>query len=187
MCISRIVTLLLLAGFLAATVHTSPGEQGPLDTEKSSLIASAGQVSLPSKSVTVELKLPPSGSRSRPLKEHVDGLAGDRRIFLVLKNVSAEEAPGVIFSIYLDLPAGSEHEEAQRHLAGYLNFFGLTGGRKTADRSFDITDLVRNLQKRNLLNETTTITIQPDGTPAEGAKAKIGGVEIVEHPGPARG
>lgn len=172
------IRLGLLAGWLLAAVAL-PGQRGALNLENADIIASAQGVSLSSKAATVELRRAP-GSES--LATRIENLRDDHHILLVLREVGSEEPPGVIFAIYLDLSSGAETETAEGHFVGYLNFFGLANGAKPGTRSFDITDLVRDLKKRNQLTQATTLTMRSDTAPAAGSKARIGKLDIVENP-----
>ncbi len=146
----------MMAGLLAAGHLLAP-----------ETIASAGPVALSGKTTTVELK-------------QQRALSPGRQVFLLLKDIRAEVAPGAIFGIYLDLPANAEPRQAERHLVGYLNFFNVVGRSKPAARSFDITALLRELGARNALTSTTTVVLKANRQPSERAKATIGAIEIVE-------
>ena len=119
------------------------------------------------------------------LGSRLDKLEPGRRIYLVLKNLSTTEQPGVLYHLYLDLPAGAKPGKNDPRYAGSLNFFDVANpGAPRSDRpsvrSYDITDIARSLRARHLLSDQPTITISPAGTPAVEAKPMIGEVELVE-------
>jgi hypothetical protein len=181
MFVTKVVRFCLLAGCLWATVYNSFGQREALNTEGADIIAAAGEVSLSSKAATVTLKASVAGARTGSFAERLNGLRENQHIFLVLRDVIAVAPPGVIFGVYLNLPGGVEPEDSRRYLVGSLNFFGLTGP-TPGWRSFDITELVKELKNHNLLTEAPVVTIRAPAVPVAGANAKIGRVEIVEHP-----
>jgi hypothetical protein len=113
---------------------------------------------------------------------------GDRRLYLVLKQVRAAKQPGVLFHLYLDLPPGrvpSRHDP--RHV-GVLNFFEAVQpsdfesqkGNAAVDLSYDITDVADNLSSKNLLTHPTTVTIIATKDFPIDAQPLIGQIAIAE-------
>ena len=121
----------------------------------------------------------------KSLAAQAEALAPGRRIYLVLRELRASEPPNVLYHVYLDLPAGATPAKEDIHFAGALNFYdtvplhGETGA-SSKFRSFDVTDLVKTLQRRKAISDPTTVTIIPSGIPASGAQASVGKVEMVE-------
>ena len=156
---------------LAAQGHR--GESGDVMT-----IASSGPIVLgegPAQAVLT----------GKSLAARAEALAPGRRIYLVLRELRASEPPGVLYHVYLDLPAGATPAKDDIHFAGTLNFYDAVplqgeAGASSKFRSFDVTDLVKTLQRRKALSDPTTVTIIPSGIPASGAQASVGKVEIVE-------
>ena len=68
---------------------------------------------------------------------------------------------------------------------GTINFFGVTmagpdmSGMTPRTFSLDVTDKIKALQASGALNETPTVTLVPQGEPAENARASIGQVQLV--------
>lgn len=124
----------------------------------------------------------------RTLASRLLTLAPRRRIYLVLRNLSVAEQPGVLYHLYLDLPPDAKPGRDDLHHIGALNFFNASesGGfgapvaKDSRFYSYDITNILRNLQSRGLLSDQTTLTITPSGIPAASAKPTIGRIEIVE-------
>jgi tyrosinase len=120
----------------------------------------------------------------------VTGLPEGGRLFLVLKNLHADAQPGVLYHVYLELPADAT-EEKKTYYVGSLNFFGaVPHGEHSHDHppkegaekflSFDVTDLAKSLQTMKTLSAKPTMTISPVCRPAEDAKPVIGAISIVE-------
>jgi tyrosinase len=127
----------------------------------------------------------------KPLRARVQALPEGQHLYLVAKNLRTNTQPGVLYSVYLDLPPNPTKEQLAAHHVGTLNFFGAMGhggdghgkeAKKKAERflSFDITKLAKTLHARNLINETTTLTILPAGQPAAAARPVIGEFSLVE-------
>jgi hypothetical protein len=148
--------------------------------------ATAGPVPLGSGAVRVSLS--PTGKASPEgggLGAHVGALRPGRRIYLVVRGLRAEEPPGVIYHLYLDLPAGAKPARTDARYVGSLSFFDAANFEESelsraSFRSFDITDTLRNLRSRRLLGERSTLTIIPGGMPATSTRLEIGRVELVE-------
>jgi tyrosinase len=151
------------------------------------IAAFAGPIALGSGPVRVTLTDSEALGR-HGLAAHVTSLAPGRHIYLVLRELHAEEQPGVLFHVYLDLAEGAKPGKNDAHHVGALNFFGATQLRdaekanagERAFRSYDITALARKLQAQKLLSEQTTVTILPGAAPAANAHAQIGRIEVVE-------
>jgi len=84
-----------------------------------------------------------------------------------------------VFGINLEFRAGPNSNDVGRQLIGYVNFFDSTETR-SATRSFDITDIVRDLRKQKRLKWPATVVFVASDEPAEDAKATIGSVQLVE-------
>jgi hypothetical protein len=115
-------------------------------------------------------------------------LTPERHIYLLFKNLYAEKAPGVLYRIYLDLPVDAVPEKNDPHYIGSLNFFqagrlnesGQTIPEQSVFHSLDVTRVGKTLESRGLLSETISITVIPSSPPADGAKPRIGRIELVE-------
>ena len=131
------------------------------------------------------------GEDAMPFHAQVASLAAGRRMYLVMKNLRADVQPGVLYHLYLDLPANASEKDKKAHYVGAINFFNaLDHGGKENDtqtkkgperfKSFDITKLAKELRANDLLKEKPIVTIVPVGEPAEGAKPVVGEITVVE-------
>jgi tyrosinase len=129
------------------------------------------------------VEIPLHGDFSLPAK--VTALTPGERIYLVLRELSADEQPGVVYRIYLGGVAEAKKED-QGRLLGTVNFFNAVplrdakpGARAGSTRSIDVTEVLRKLRAASNLREPVTVTIQPSGAPVATAKPMIGRVELV--------
>jgi tyrosinase len=126
--------------------------------------------------------------------ERVARVPGGKRIYLVASDLGAKAQPGVLYSLYLDLPDKPTAQQREDHLVGTINFFGFAhgdghGGAKPHDLpkgearlkfvSFDVTGKARALGKNRVLKDSPVLTIIPEGQPAEAAQPVIGKIELV--------
>jgi tyrosinase len=127
---------------------------------------------------------PAPGARATALNEQIRSL-GDKNVYLVLQNVQAEAAPGVVYNVYLDLPQGASPSPGSPNFVGTINFFGVTmtgadmQGMTPRTFSLDVTDKIKALQAGGGLGQTPAVTLVPQGEAAENARATIGRVELV--------
>jgi len=144
-----------------------------------SVIASQAQpapISL-SGAAPVQVSLAPAAV---PLSTHLQAGGANKRVYLVLKDLQAQGAPGILYDVYLDAPGGGAAPSAEP--VGTLNFFdvaghgGSHGGGKPKFRSYDVTDQVSAIGQAG---GTPKVRIAPAGTPAANAKPLIGSVSLV--------
>jgi tyrosinase len=105
-----------------------------------------------------------------------------RRLYLLIRGLRVDADPGVIYNVYLDLPARAKPVANDRRHIGIINFYGVPPG-SSPDRvffSFDITEAVRTLRSRKSLPDTTTVTFYPGGQAASGASVTVARLEITE-------
>jgi len=101
-----------------------------------------------------------------------------RRLYVVIRGLRVDVDPGVLYHLYLDLPAGAKPAANDPRFIGTINFYGVPPN-ASPDRAFftfDITDSARKLRSK----KDTTITFVPGGPAAPGAKVTIARVEITE-------
>lgn len=202
--ISRMATFLSSAGLLAlatilvvsVTLHAMPrtepmippANQNPQGTRVEPLATSLASTELGAGPVSVTLSPPPSQQGTK-LAARLSSLAPGERIYLVLRDMTTQQQPGVLYHIYLDLPAGNRAPaKDDPHYVGVLNFYNARAESSPAVfRSFEVTDFLRNLQKQGLLSDQTTVTIIPSPGGAVNASAKpvIGQIELVVQAGPS--
>lgn len=124
------------------------------------------------------------GDASPPaIRDTVGALRPGRKLYLVLRDLRTEAQPGVLYSLYLDLPAGSSPGKGDPHLAGSLSFFNARPGNQgKSDRfvSFDVTALVKSLHAQGRLADPLTLTIIPDSRPSQDASPTVGEITLVE-------
>ena len=106
------------------------------------------------------------------MTRRVAQLSEGRHLYLVLRNLSAQTSPGVLFHVYLELPAAERPSVESAHRVGTINFFEAAAhaahGPHPLVFSFDVTRLLRNLHTRGRLTDTPTVTIAPRESPRRG-------------------
>jgi tyrosinase len=136
----------------------------------------------------VRINLEPSGAAAvlgDDIINRVRTLRADRRLYLVLRNLQTQIQPGVVYQVYLELPAVASAGAARNFLVGTINFFGAEAhehGAAVQNRffSFDITQLARTLVARSRLSANPSVTIAPAGQPAADASPVIGEITLYE-------
>ena len=121
------------------------------------------------------------------LASHLRSLTFDKRVSLIIGEMSAAEQPGVPYEIYFDLPSGGKIDVHSANYVGTITFFNavkLEGAAPSSNDprffSFDVTGIIRTLQSKKMLTEDTTVVVKPAGTPAAEAKPRIARLELVE-------
>jgi tyrosinase len=177
---------LLVAGSAApATAAAAAAAEAPIAVAAQ---ADAATVPLGTRATRVSLRPaagspPPSGS---PLGARVAALPESRRLYLVIKNLYAENPVQAIYRVYLDLPEGAAvSDPLNSHYVGSINFFDSAGHEQhgmhaAKPYSFDITEVAANLAAMNLLKADHTVTLVPSGEPSDDAKAVVGDISIIE-------
>jgi tyrosinase len=141
--------------------------------------------------VTLEPVPPAEGEAAAPFAMRVKELPPGRRLFLVVKDLRAEQQPGVLYDLYLEIPEGVTGDKRKDYFIGTVNFFHAAGhmahGEKPQPKkgpekflSFDVTELARKLLAMKVLTDKATLVIVPDGKPVDEAKAVIGEIRVVE-------
>lgn len=152
---------------------------------------SAAPVALAQRVVEVRLEAPP-GPESDPLAVRVEQVPEDRRLLLVLSNLSTELQPGVLYNVYLEAPG--QGEAAAGHRVGTINFFDAQDHDGHADHgdggdgaarpqrfySFDVTELARELAAAGRLGGAPRVTLAASGDPAAEARPVVGDIRLVE-------
>jgi hypothetical protein len=141
--------------------------------------------------LTSRLKLAaPKQLHALALQDSVKALPAEQSVYLVLRDVQADSAPGVIYEIYLDLAAGTKPSTDLPNFIGALNFFGATSmgsmpgmsdmaEAMTRTFSYEVTDKVKALQASGRLTGEPSITLVPQGAPSKTANPVIGQIELV--------
>jgi len=115
-----------------------------------------------------------------PLSTHLQAGGGNKKVYLVLQDLQAQAAPGILYNVYLDSPAGGGAASAAKPV-GTLNFFDVAGhggahGGKSKFRSYDVTEQISAIGQAG---GTPKVRIAPVGKPAADAKPLIGSVSLV--------
>ena len=118
-----------------------------------------------------------------------EAMPANKRLYLVMKNLKAQAAPGVVYRIYLNLPPNASLTDAHDHQVGTLNFFAALGhaghggspsaGAKARFFSTEITKVARRLRERGQLSGKPIVTIVPAGQPAASAQPVVGQISLV--------
>lgn len=161
----------------AATRHSADSGNG--------MLVAVGPFTLGSGAVRIPLRpATPATPIEGLLASQLDTLKRDRSIYLVIRNLRAELQPGVLYHVYLDLPAGTKPVKNDPHYVGSFNFFNADyeGSAPKADFffSYDITAVARKLRARRLLRGQTTLTVLPAAPPLASSAPTIGRIELVE-------
>lgn len=155
-------------------------------------IVPSGPVELSRAPVQVSLAPPPGPEAvDVPLSDRVKRLPAGHHLYLVAKNLRANVQPGVVYHVYFDLPAGTTPKggASDPHYVGTINFFdakhGEQGGGMEAMgtakfRSFDVTQVAKNLLAKKSLSANPTLTIAPVAQPNAEARPVVGEITLVE-------
>jgi hypothetical protein len=123
------------------------------------------------------------------LVARVRNLGANRRLFVVIRRLTAQAQPGTEFDVFLELPAGTSGEAAEAHRIGSIHFFDAVahGGHGAAASdprqkffSFDVTDLAKRLVSEGRLTATPELTIAPAGDVAANARPVVGEIVLIE-------
>jgi tyrosinase len=157
---------------------TGSSRQG---TQVETLAVSRRPTALAGGRVNVTLS-PGAALQGTTLASRLGALAPGDRIYLVLGDLAAQQQPGVLYHVFVDLPTDSAAEEGDPHYVGAVNFYNARPeGSASVFRSFDVTNHLRGLQERGLLSEQTKVTIIPSrgGPVSTDARPVIGRIELV--------
>jgi tyrosinase len=176
---------------VGAAVAAAAGEASPVTLATTATAAAAGTAAAAAGGIALE----PTGTRvtlsatpaaGAALTARVEAAPAERQIHLVIRNYRTDAQPGVIYNVYLDLPASGEAGSGEGHYVGSINFFGAArhdgheGHEAATSISFDVTDLAQRLRAEGSLSDTPTVTIVPDGQPVADAKPVVGEIALVE-------
>jgi tyrosinase len=150
-----------------------------------------GPITLGAASVRVNVQAAASPAAAAPgvapLAARLSALPENRRLYLVISNIKAEAPPETLYRVYLDLPEGTPPSDPiNSHYVGSFNFFdAIPHGEDHSQHSskpvsFDVTNVVANLDAGGLLKADHTVTIVPSGEPAAEAKPVVGDISFVE-------
>lgn len=175
---------LLLCAAALVSIRPAPGREA----EGTVFAATSAPAALDSLPAVGALVPAPGAKGDVTLAGRIRALPADHKIYLVLRDLRANAAPGVLFHVYLDLPVGAKTAKDDPHYVGSFNMFNdvVAPGSAASDpkrrsfRSYDITELARKLQAQQALTAETTVTILATHAAAEGSKPVVGRIELVE-------
>jgi tyrosinase len=99
--------------------------------------------------------------------------AAGKQVYLTLVQTAAQDAPGVTYNVYLNLPPGAAPQgPSDVHYAGTFGFFDSVG--RATDVSLNITPHIERMLARGELDKDTRVTIVPAGQPSASALPQIG-------------
>jgi tyrosinase len=109
------------------------------------------------------------------------GVAEPQRILLHLDDIEAEENPGSVYGVYVNLPENADEQQLAAHHVGNLSFFGIEQAREPrrdetphgVRSSMDITDVAQHLKAQGEWDDAhLSVTLRPLGLLApEGSDA----------------
>lgn len=179
--ISLITLLLLTTGLLSLTPSSGRTSSRPQDLQV--IAENESPISLTSAVTRVTLKPTASGS----LTSRLEQLPLNRRIYVVADGLRTSDQPGVLYWLYLDLPANQKPTgNKSEHAVGSLNFYNALGDdagsavKDTRFFSYDISETLKKLRAQGRLSDETTLTIIASGTPAANANPRVGRIRVIE-------
>ncbi|MEI9885052.1 MAG: tyrosinase family protein [Rhizomicrobium sp.] len=119
------------------------------------------------------------------LSTRLKALTADKRIYLLLDGLMADSQPGVTYSVYLNPPGASPNAPDKSLRVGTINFFGavMPGGGRMKDppkQAFDVTDLLRGLERKGPLSDKVSVSVVPDGEADAKARPMVGSLSLAE-------
>lgn len=133
--------------------------------------------------VKVRLKsLPHPDAKPGLLSARVTALEGQKRLYLVLKNLQAKLAAGVLYHIFFGLPDNASAASAEKYRVGVINFFDVPAEEAQAKMkaktfSFDVTALAKRLAAQ--IGEEPVVVIKPSGDQTPDAVPVIGEISLL--------
>jgi hypothetical protein len=181
---SRTTCAVLLCVAALVSIRPAQGRDG----QDTVFAAAGGPTALDSLPAVVALAPAQGVKGDVTLAGRIRALPAEHKIYLVLRDLRASAAPGVLFHVYLDLPTGAKTAKDDAHYVGSFNMFNdvVAPGSAASDpkrvsfRSYDITTLARKLEAQHTLSDETTVTIAATHAAAEGSKPVAGRIELVE-------
>lgn len=137
---------------------------------------------------TLEAVAGREGGEPRGVNDRVKGLKAGGKLHLVLVGPATDAPPGVLYAVYLDLPADATLEQKRRHAVGSINFFNFIGPESEEDKrspdrravSLDVTEAAKRLQLEGKLRDKPVVTIVPAGKPAADANPIVAEIRLIE-------
>jgi tyrosinase len=179
-------TATLTAAAVVPPVAVAKSQSGPVALSAATPVRVNLQAAAPPSPAPTQA--PGATSAASPLSARLSALPENRRLYLVLSDVKADDQPEALYRIYLDLPGdGAPSDPVNSHYVGTFNFFAAVphgddhaGHNVSRSMSFDITDVAANLDAKSLLKSQPVVTIVPSNEPAANAKPVVGDISFVE-------
>lgn len=175
------VAVLAGSASMAHTFQRTSIHDGSKTIDNKVILKSRGQTALKPEGVRVALEPATGENRKGSLVARIGKLRNNRRLYLVFKDLHANNPPDVIYQVYLNLPK-DKSDANQNHAVGTLNFYASQYGASRPDFffSYDVTDTLKNLLTRKQLSEPLIVTIIPAGQPVKGSVPTIGQIQLIE-------
>ncbi|MGH8910183.1 MAG: tyrosinase family protein [Egibacteraceae bacterium] len=152
---------------LAASMSPTPAGT-PESSEPPELAAATEQpIDLVGETVSVGLTVPPS---TRSLVSSDDVATGTRATYLNVEDIEAEQNPGIVYGVFINLPSDPEADRGRYH-AGNIALFGIEvmndpdrahDGVPGFRHTFDITRVVSTLSEAGEWDpDAITVTFEP--------------------------
>jgi tyrosinase len=160
------------------------GKPTPTASIPLKLVTRAAPIQLAATAVRQRLTAPPSPTAQVPLGDRIKNLPAGKRLFLVVRGLQSNIEPGVMYDLYLEVPAAAPGKPSTELYVGSIHFFNAVPvhGMAPPDRpfSFEITDLAKRLNAKGAMATAAELTIVPSGAPSSAAKPVVGEVSIIE-------
>lgn len=189
-CNYRYDTLISAPPSLVASTPLPPPSPTAMAAAPVAFAKTAAPITLGAQPVRVQVPATTSPTASAvpggSLAARVAALPENRRLYLVISNFKADAQPEALFRVYLDLPDSPPSDPINSHYVGSFNFFAaVPHGDAHADHvartlSFDVTQVVAELDAKGLLKSEPAVTIVPSNEPVANAKPVIGEISFVE-------
>jgi tyrosinase len=174
--LSQCVMGLVLAALVVSGCGATAQPAAPMSGQ---IVAAASGVKLAAENTRVALS-PNSGAGN--LRGQLAELAPQRALFLILDDLRAAQQPGIIYEIYLGLPAEAAPSADDPHYVGTLNFFGVAPPNTARQsRSYNVTAVIRRLLSQGLPGDGLAVTIvgNRQGAASDAAPPSIGRIALV--------
>lgn len=155
----------------------------------------ADRIKLGVQPTRVDLNPSANAEGTDSLSARLQALPPDHELYLVLKDIRAQEQPGILYHIYLNLPPDASPASANLHHVAALNFFNAVAPSRLPELSFPLASVLQALHAGNRLGGGAAVTIVPvipkdasaEQTAARIARASptIGEIDLVEQCRPA--
>jgi tyrosinase len=177
-------------GYKYDSLEPSPSGAAPFETlqfgtgPSQTLARTATGVKLGKMPTTAKLQTVPSPETVSP---NVLGLASQRNIYLVIRDLATNLQPEILYEVFLELQEKPSEQTLAAHSAGFISFFDTEHLSTSSDSahvnrkffSFNVTTLLQQARKAGLTPDGPKVTLAPVGTPIGDAQPVIGEISLV--------